>query len=82
MAKRKNSHAHVGDLTDAKKAIRREEERVWKQKQRAEQQRLGLERTESDATKALKLLRNRSQRHYVVTGSGCLCSVGPPQRRS
>jgi hypothetical protein len=33
MAKQKTRHARVGALTDAQKAIRREEERVRKQKQ-------------------------------------------------
>ncbi len=63
MAKQKTKHAHVGALSDPKKAIRREADRV---KRRADKlKRLGLKRTESDATKALKRLRARSQQHSI-----------------
>jgi hypothetical protein len=65
MAKQKNRVPHVGALSDAQKAIRREEDRVRKQRQRDRLKAQGLKETVSESSKAKQLLRHRTQRHFV-----------------
>ncbi len=67
IAKSKNRHPHVGALSDAKKATRRAEERVKKQKQRARRKSQGLKEPES-AARAHRLARKASQRRHWING--------------
>jgi hypothetical protein len=63
MRKRKNNHALVGALSDAQKAIRREEDRVRQQKRSAKLKAQGLKKPLSDVPQQLHHLAQQLHPH-------------------
>jgi hypothetical protein len=61
MAKQKNRHAHVGALSDAQRAIRREADRAKQRKRSAKLKAQGLKKPMSAVSKANKQLMMRTQ---------------------